>query len=444
MFVININSMTSKIRLISISIITSLIVISCSTDRPPKRATQKEDHLEKVHLEKITKPIKIKEINEINFYFENSGSMNGYLNGDNFLETMIRIIGNSSDKNLQTFFVNTDKHKTENLLDKIENNKIQVGNVSSSDHQFIFKTAIENAVNNNVSIVVTDGIYSVKGKSPSIVSVKIEQTFEKALKENAVETVVLKMGSNFKGTYYSETCKPGHKAIKIDQMRPYYIFLFGNKDVINKALEDIVILNDLKGQEEQARFFLTKEMKVNYSILFNGNDKKGDFERADRKNPIIKKIKFKEKFKPRNSTLNEAYFQFAIAVDFSDVGVSENYLKNPVNYTVSKNTNYEIIEIKDLKNIDQLTRADVKKRNNKATHLMILKGKTKLYGDVDISLNINTPNWIKNTGTDDDCSIKGDTITTFAFDRLMNGMADAYKKVSKKQEYFNLIITINP
>lgn len=425
------------------SIIVCLIVISCGTDKPPNRGVKK------VKPPKVvTKSI---EINKVNFYFENSGSMNGYLKGDNFLETMTRIIGNSQNEELNSFFVNTDTIRTDHLLEKIEKSQIAEGNVSSSDHQFIFKTAIENAINDNVSIVVTDGIYSVKGKNPSIVSVKIEQTFEKALKENAIETMVLKMTSNFKGTYYSETCKSGHKAIKIDQARPYYIFLFGNKNVINKALDEIVIIDDLPGYEEQARFMITKDLNVHYTVLTRGEEKKGSFRQvrgSNKNNSVVKEIGDAEKFSKRGVLLKDSYLQFGIAVDYSDSSIPESYLSNTSNYSIEDNTGYSIEEIKKVEDLDKTGQSykwidtQNKRENFKYTHIIVVQGKEKLYGDLNLSLDINFPKWIANSGTTDDCAIRNDTTTTFAFDRLIMGISKAYDKTGNKEDFFELKINI--
>ncbi|UAM99104.1 hypothetical protein K8354_04570 [Polaribacter litorisediminis] len=420
-------------------LVVFFLLISCKSDRP-------------IDIKKITSisaesAVIQKEINEVNFYFENSGSMNGYLNGNDFLETMIRIIGNSEIENLNTFFVNTAAHKTENLLDKIEKNKIAVGNTGSSDHQFIFKTAIENAKNNNLSIVVTDGIYSVKGKKPSIVSVKIEQTFVKALNENTIETVVLKMASNFNGNYYSETCNPGSKSIEINQTRPYYIFLFGNNQVIKKALNEIVILNDLKGQEEQARFMITKDVNINYTVLTQGEEKQGSFKQTS-KSWVVKEIGDAEKFSKRGVPLKDSYLQFGVAVDFSKRAIPESYLLNTSNYSVVNNTGYSIEEIKKVSDLDKTTKSykwidtQNKKGEFKYTHIIVVKAKEKLYGDLTLILNINFPEWIGDTGTNNDCDIKNDTTTTFAFDRLMTGVSKAYKKVGKRDDFFKINVKI--
>jgi hypothetical protein len=229
----------------------------------------------------------------VNFYFENSLSMDGYLNGKNFKQVMHRIYGNLSAYSVKPFFVNTNKYSQEDILNKIDNNNIKEGDIGNSDHQFIFSNAIENAQNNNLSIVITDGIYSVKKGDIDIVSIDIENAFKNALTKNEIETVVLKMSSEFNGRYYSEACAP--KAIPIKQNRPYYVLLFGNSKSIDNALNEIAVIDELPGFEEQARFFLTKNLKANYTILTTGEEKYGSLEASKRGSDLIHEIEDVEK-----------------------------------------------------------------------------------------------------------------------------------------------------
>ncbi|TXD53113.1 MULTISPECIES: hypothetical protein [unclassified Polaribacter] len=425
--------MKKKYIKISTIFFVFIFITGCRADRLPKL-------LDTVKLEKE----KFK-INKINFYFENSLSMNGYLKGEDFRHSMAEIIYNFKGDSIHNYFVNTKVHKTDSMLDKIRKGNISVGNTGNSDHKFIFTNAIKNAAGNNLSIVVTDGIYSMSSGGLTLGDVEkdIEKAFENALKQNELETVVLKMASNFTGRYYSESC-PIKGGVKIDQERPYYILLFGNKEVIDKALEEIVVLEDLNGFKEQARFFITKEIKVDYSILLNGKDKKGSFKPSDRKNKIIKSIDLEERYEPRNSDISKAYLQFAVGVNFTNLSIPKDYLLDTENYTISDNTDYEVLEIKDLRNLDQATKNDIKSRDKDFSHIIILKGKTKLYGDLKIQLDIKVPSWIKKTGTANDCAIQNDTTKTFSFDKLMLGINKAYEKINKKNEYFNLIIKINP
>lgn len=427
----------------SLFLLGSLLLFCCKPDRPP---IQKETSEKEV----IAKPNKISKINKVNFYFENSLSMNGYLNGDHFQQTVRRLLLNAGQDSLSTYFVNTKEYSQTNLKDKIANKSIATKGIENSDHKFIFTNAIKKAKGNNLSIVITDGIYSMKDGNIALVEIDIEDAFKKALEYNELETVVLKMTSNFKGSYYSESCKK-KGGTQIDQERPYYILLFGNKEIIDKALKEIVVIKDLDGYKEQARFLITKDLKVNYSLLTKGEEKQGDYTvKIANQLYNVKEIEDAEKFSKSGLLLKDRYLQFGVAVDYSTLNIPSNYLINPSNYSIENNTGYKVDEIKTIENLskDSQTYKWIQNLNKKGnmnfTHIVVVKAKSKLYGDLKVNLDINFPSWIKKTGSENDCEIKGDTKTTFAFDRLMNGISKAYKKVTGKKKFFELKINIKP
>ncbi|MCH4552213.1 hypothetical protein [Aestuariibaculum lutulentum] len=390
---------------------------------------------------------------KVNFYFENSASMNGYLDGKNFKQVLHRIYGNLSTDNVNSYFVNTKEYFQDDILKKIDNKDIKVGDIGNSDHQFIFSNAIDNAKNNNLSIVITDGIYSVKGGDIDIVSIDIENTFKTALSKNEIETAVLKLSSNFNGIYYSETCEPGKKAIKINQNRPYYILMFGNSKIIDKALEEIAIIKELPGFEQQARFFLTENLKANYTILTKGEEKHGIFKATTRGTDLFHEIEDVEKFeKPGfNSTpKNENYFSFGLAIDYSKINLPNSYKQNQENYLVNDQLGYSIVSISNINDLDkssktyeELQRINDKNQTN-FTHVIQLKADRNLYGNFQMQLLNKLPKWIKETGIENDCNINSDDKHTFAFDQLMIGISKAYQKVNNNKEYLDINLKITP
>ena len=383
-------------------------------------------------------------IEKINFYFENSGSMNGYLKGKNFLKTMHEIL-DDDDSRLNPYFVNTKEFSTSNLLKKIDIGNITTPTISGSNHKFIFENAINNASSNNLSVVVTDGIYSMPSKDVSVevVEVDIKKAFVRALKNNPIETVVLKMASNYRGTYYTESDCVN---VTINQERPYYILLFGNKKIIDKALKDIVVINDLPGFKEQARFFITDNLKVNYTILTRGEEKKGSFRKSTRGGKgLVKDIEDVE----RDDRAAEPYIQFAIGIDYSGISIPESYLLKKNNYRIDGKAEFEIEDIKTVGTLSNssTTYSEIIRVNKsdkiKLSHLMIVKAKFNFTGDLVINLENNIPSWIPNTGTENDCDIIGNTNQTFAFDKLMKGISKAYSTVNKSNDYLKLELSTN-
>lgn len=388
----------------------------------------------------------------VNFYFENSGSMNGYLGGKNFKKVMHRIYGNLYSYSVKSYFVNTKEYPQEDILNKIDNKTIKAGDISDSDHQFIFSNAIENSKNNNLSIVITDGIYSVKDGDIDVVSIALENAFKAALTKNEIETVVLKLTSNFNGTYYSEKCKPGKKAKKINQDRPYYVLLFGNSQSIDKALKEIAIIDELDGFEQQARFFLTKNLNANYTILMNGEEKHGQLKATKKGSNIILEIEGVKKFERPGfggTPSSENYLQFGIAIDYSTIALPNTYKENLKNYWVDEGIGYTVTSVSNINDLDKTSKTFKEiqqinsKNNTNFTHVITVKGDKNLYGNLHIQLKNNLPTWIEETGTEDDCS-NVDEESTFAFDQLMIGISKAYQKVNDKNQYLDINLKIKP
>jgi len=384
---------------------------------------------------------------KVNFYFENSASMNGYLSGKNFQKVIHRIYGNLNQLSVTPYFVNTKDYLQADILEKIDKRDIDVGDIRNSDHQFIFSNAIENAKDNNLSIVITDGIYSVEDGNINVVSIDIENAFKNALSKNKIETVVLKMSSNFNGIYYSETCEPGKKAIKINQNRPYYVLLFGNSNSIDKTLKDIVIIDELPGFENQARFFLTDNLKANYTILMQGEEKHGAFKSTQRGSDIITEIEDVKKFERpgfNGTPKNENYLQFGVAIDYSTINLPNSYKQDLNNYWADDNLGFTVKSIENVDNMDKTTKTykEIKsindKNNTNFSHVLTVKAETNFYGELHIQLQNNLPAWIEQTGTKNDCDIVNDESHTFAFDELMIGISKAYQKVNGDNEYLDI------
>lgn len=428
-------------KIIKISFSTLLLILvlipmnSCNSDRK-KRDTKKTKISDTPTVISNTKSAY--SIERINFYFENSGSINGYLSGTNFLQTMHEII-NDNDPRLNPFFVNTKEYSTSNLLNKIDNRNIATPSIGGSNHKFIFENAIKNADSNNLSIVVTDGIYSMPNNNVgvNVVEVEIKKAFEKALKENAIETIVLKLSSRYKGMYYTESdCNN----IKIDQERPYYILLFGNKKTLDNALKNIVHLDELPGFKQQARFFLKDDINVDYTILTQGEEKIGSFKKV-RKDGIslVKEIEDAEK----NNRGGDKYLQFAIGINYNKLSLPNSYLLDKNNYEI--NNGYTIENIKAIESLSGNKTLKAVERINKnitISHLITVRAKKNITGELEIQLKNNLPSWIENSGVENDCAIKNNTDQTFAFDKLMNGISRAYSRVNIGDEYFEFKLKI--
>ncbi len=386
-------------------------------------------------------------LKKISFFFENSASMNGYIDDPEFRQNIYRIYTALPEENTQGFFANTQLYPQDNIIERFKKGDIKTKGTGNTDHQYIFKEAIKRAANNGLSILVTDGIYSPKSgdNNLDLIAIDIAKDFKEALSNESIETVVLKMESNYTGIYYGQKCK---KRTKIDQKRPYYIFLFGNKYSINKALKQYIVLKELKGYVAQNRFVTTSGLYTPYTILTKGDEMIGSFKTVEKgynqKHAIEDLEKESSKFK---GTPNDA-IQFAVAIDLSKVNLPKSYILDASNYKISGKTDFEIqniLAVQDLKKNSKTLKAIelLSKENIKPDYLIVLRGHKELFGNINVELIRNLPQWILETGTMDDCNIEGDTNTTYAFDQLMYGIEEAYKKISKEQSITNIKLTTN-
>jgi hypothetical protein len=242
----------------------------------------------------------------------------------------------------------------------------------------------------------------------------------------------------FDGYYYSESCPPGSKTKKIRQNRPYYILLFGSFDAINNALNkiDASTLPDFKNM---ARFFITDRIEVSYTVLTEGNEIHGKLipEKKFSKEEVheIKAERYEVPGWFSSTPEDQRYLQFGIAVNYNGLELPESYLTDIKNYKVNSDLAYAVTLI------NKKSRT-IYGRNY--THIIVLKGTSKIYGNLSLVLENNLPGWITDTGIDNDCEIEENETQTYAFNELINGISEAYKAINKSDFYTKFNIKINP
>ena len=218
------------------------------------------------------------------------------------------------------------------------------------------------------------------------------------------------------------------------------------KKNIEKTLKDIVVIDELPGFKKQARFFIKDNLKVNYTILTRGEEKKGSFRKSTRGGKgLVKDIEDVE----RDDRADEPYIQFAIGIDYSGISIPDSYLIEKNNYKIGGTTEFDIEDIKTVKTLSKTSRTyleieKVNKNNSiKLSNLITVKAKFNFTGDLLINLENNIPSWIPDTGTENDCDIRGNTNQTFAFDKLMTCISKSYSKINNSDDYLKLKLSIN-
>ena len=427
--------------------VNSLLLISCA-----ERRSGTSENLSTLETLEVTgennsvpppalKTVPVK-ISTSHFYFENSGSMDGYVNGHFDIQVVLRELLfaiESKSNNQKFYFFNTQPHPQGNsindFLKKLTTAGIKVGNRSTSDLNSMLETVLNNTKDDDISLLVTDGIYSVNGDPATVLgklksaSVGSYYKFKNRLDQSDVQTILIKLESRFNGYYYP--AKGGN--VKINQNRPYYVWIFGSPDRIDRVRKEVGF-TELPGYLNHA-IFQAKEEESPYYSIHTSYEKKGKFrkDRSGREGGQVSSITDVEKDK-RNGD-----FQFSIGVDLKKVTAEESYILNPTNYKLSSNK-YQIKEIVPAGNLIGKDANEI--QGTPISHLIVLKTSSHPVDNLEVSLNNKMPTWISETHTSDDSKIHGDTKTTFGFQYLIDGISRAYQKQSSSPEYFNISVTI--
>lgn len=428
------NSMNKKCtnNLLIILTLFSLISFTFSCGNRRDRNSQTK--------EKST-PIVKKEnkIGKVVFYLENSESMFGYVNG--FTE-YVDVVSELSEKpefaaektKREFYFINGGSPLTINSLGnnpailktKLNKAGFNCGDITKSNLNSMFQIALEKAQNDTISILISDAIYDIgRPKSPLNALVtegrETRSKFISRLENEELQTLLIKLSSNFNGDYFFSS-HPGKTSI--NQSRPYYIWIFGKSELLNKYFSEEYISQHLKGFDNYARFLIINENTIPYQITTSIN-RKGDF-RPDHKS----------KHKLIQATPRHGEFQFSIAVDYSSLPFSESYLTLAENYNCN-NLNFKVMKIEKIKDNQK---HEVTSFSNPTNIIAIYTDKNPS-GLLEIVLKNEIPTWIKASDIDNEKYI--DDTHTFGFKFLTDAISEAYshKNSDKKLAKFKIEIS---
>lgn len=430
-----------KIPILFLVIPSILLILSCEYRRNKNLNTTFEEENDSLASSGIGSNI----ISTSHFYFENSASMDGYLSSTSRMKIALsRLLYalESVSQSQKFYFFNTKPHtladitKTEDFINNLTLSNIKVGDRSTSDLNIILETVLSNTKSGDISVLATDGIYSVDASSVDdiinqlqIASERTYYKFKDRLEESNIQTVLIKLKSHFQGYYYSSNNVP----TSIDHERPYYIWLFGAPDNIDLIIKEIEI-TDMPGYVNHVIFQVNHGLSPYYTIHSSYN-KIGEFrtDNNQRTNNQVTSITHVEKDNRRGK------FQFAIGVDMTGIQVRKSYLLDRTNYQINSPKYHveEIIPVTNLKGKD----ADAVQESN-ISHVITLSTDVYPVEDIRLSLINKLPHWIISTHTTDDNGIQGDTTTTFGFQYLISGIVRAYQSVSVSQDHFNILINV--
>lgn len=364
----------------------------------------------------------------VNFYIENSGSMDGYVKGVTEFEQAIYNylsdikISKAADK-INLYYINskiipqgTVSEDMEVLKDFIENMEpstfmIKGGNRQTSDIAGIINSVLQTTGDHTVSLLVTDGIFSPGKKDAAqyLINQQIEIKNHFAVfldKRKDAAVLIYKLSSNFNGAYYNKI----DTRITINEQRPFYIWLIGSvKNLID--LRRAVPESKFKGSGVQNVFSITTaNRQVNYAI----NPSVGRFVKSRKDTQTT--IESLERDKRTGQV------RFAVNVDFSDLLLDDAYLLNADNY--ENNSNYDL---------------EIEPCGNAAyTHTLYFTSDKVYKGMVSVKLLTKIPDWLDAVNDDNGSTAVKDK--TYGIKYQIAGVFEAF--TDKNKQYAEIKINI--
>lgn len=365
----------------------------------------------------------------VNVYIENSGSMDGYVSGVTEFEQAVYSylsdikISDITDT-LNLYYVNSQiipqGSDISDFIEKLEpsNFSIKGGNRGTSDISNILKSVLSETEENEIAILITDGIFSPgKGKDAAQYLVNqqigIKNTMAEYLKSYPNTAIIMyQLSSQFDGYYYNRE----DSRTKINSKRPYFIWTIGQVKQLDILCEKVPE-SKFKGSGIQNSFSITTgDKEVRYAVKMGS----GKFD-LDKKSPktTIKNLK-----KDTKGKQNAA--RFSVNANLSGFLLDDNYLQDISNYEINN---------KDF----NLTVTKAKNNNFGYTHVLNFSSESVHKGIVSVKLKTQIPQWVEDVN-DDDGSIQIEG-KTYGIKYQINGIYEAFTFNNKF--YTEIKININ-
>lgn len=315
-----------------------------------------------------------------------------------------------------------------------------VGEKGYTNFQQIFDQILNRTNEDQVSILVTDLIYSVKdmqGVNPQRVFSEIEgmtnAVFKSEVKNKSM--LVVRMMGSYNGPYYSydNSVKP------FAGRRPYYIIIVASNTNMVRLTHDATLrtfadMERMRGYDNMCLMTANDIYKPYYSFLLSNRDVRGRFRPKRGQDTQIRSLTGVEPDR------NSGDIQLALAVDLSHLFIDQRYLTDVSNYEVKADDDVRIKEIRKIEKAD-MTPAE-KKYLGTATHIFVLQAASIGHGqEVEIKLLNRMPQWIGAASTDND--LTPDANTTFGLKYLLGGIYDSYNRNADDHNYFELELELD-
>ena len=364
----------------------------------------------------------------LTIYFERSGSMTPYdtPGGGGQLKKAVNDLINffPSKEGVKINIVNDNIYPYSGSVDSfLQDRNIYestkgTGNASYTDFKLIFEKIIQAQKPGNVSVLVTDLIYSPQNTA----DVSVEKILNE---ENSVATSIFKtykgksiivnqMMGDYNGQYYPYNGAPFAYSGK----RPFYLIIVADAATIDRMSADDQYAKFLRPSAVKNTYrFNQAASELNVKVVPDWKDNVGRFRQSRSEQNVLTHCE---------GDRETGVLCFTLAANLKPLNKDDAFLTNVSNYSVQSQSGFDIT-IRAIKP-DDVT------NNNRSyldgmTHLITAKGKFATSRDeLSITLANQFPEWIKSSSStsDIDPSAAGFSTTTFGLERFLQGIYDAF------------------
>ena len=366
----------------------------------------------------------------LNVYLENSGSMDGYVNGGSDFASIIyrylNMINNSKSVNnsINLHYINSDCVPLGNDITLFSSKNLTPssfrkmgGSRSSTDISDLLNQVINRTNNDTISVLISDLIFSPGSKIDASQYLEDQKSeimslFTNRFNNSNLAVVIHQLSSVFNGTFFNKI----DAGTYINENRPFYICFFGEKEYLEQIQFETLIGDEFVSKHYENKYVITKDLPVKYAVQVGAGNYK-----LDKNNP--QKSIIKARIDRRTGKLSSV-----INVNFDNLLLDDSYLTDIDNYIIDNNYQIEEIKLSVLQGFTHSLRWSTVYTQSK---------------NLTIGLSNEIPEWVfeKNDNSGDDL-FKDDTIDkTYGLKYLIEGIHEPYKKASN---YFTEIqININ-
>lgn len=338
----------------------------------------------------------------VKFFIENSGSMDGYMcDGSQLKDAVYDYVSdlNRNTNTTQLYYINSQiipyKGNLTSYIKALNPASFHKagGNTANTDLGSIIASVLETVNDTTVAIFVSDCILDLPAKDAQ----KFLTNCEIRIKDeviNAQKRVpnlgveILKLASDFNGKYFYPN---GSVEMLKDVKRPYYIWIFGNKNYLAK-LNAAVPLSQLTKYDLSGIVAFSNQSAVPYDIFNNA-------------------------LTGKTIVSSRGDYHVTIQADFSTTLQPDGIVQDKGNYTFNNST----IIVEGVYPI-----SDQKSKYSHFIKFTIPKGAT-IAQDCLTFHAPKLPSWVSESNDETGTNIKENLNKTTGIKYLIQGVADAYK-----------------